>query len=475
MTDSSDSLDRMSRAARTSLFDGVCDPDLLMGLVFSNLMSPALWLFRDKISEKAGAEAGDHQHAVMNEIAHYVNNHFFHLGQKDISDIWGLLDIETEASGDRDGPIRYALDLMVRHNEQRIADGDLDPKNVLKPHVERGKFPEYIYTTLDIIHANRRILQRKKHKPYGITCCADEAILISSLACVLDEVSAGDIMFIGSPEHYTAFIRHSGTMFWFNGKKEFFDSERWAQEVATNTGGDAQRAFDNRMVTIDRVITPRGTFYLRAGQSSIEQDRWQAIRRDLSAFFGVELRQIAEACSNDVTFTHHPLGNVSLDDFDSLQSADDATRLLEGLAADKPGATFEAALVAFRRLNVRNPEAYVVAALREHRAREAAADIDTLDHAIAVVRGIDGRESIFDDRDRLALPDEVLLLNTGTDRDKALLLFALLHHAELGDVPPQLVFCEDDSYVGTGERLISLRTLSDSAGLQGEPLLRYGG
>lgn len=477
MTNPSDTLDRMSRAARTSLFDGVCDPDLLMGLVFSNLMSSSLWEFRETIKQKVGSGSNDqtreHQHAVMEEIAHYVNGHFFHLVQTDVSEIWGLLDIETEAAGERSGPVHYAVDLMVRNIDFRMAELGWDSRINLRPYVDKGMFPEYIYSTLDIVHANRRILKRKKHRPYGITCCADEAILIASLACVLDEVSAEDIVFIGSPEHYTAFIRHSGQMFWFNGKKEYLDQQAWAEDVKTNAGGDAQRAFDDRMLTIDRVITPRGTFNLRDGSCSIEPDRWQAIRHDLAAFFGVDLRQIAEACEKDVTFTRHPLGDVSLGAFDSLQSAGDATDLLEGLAADNPGTTFEAAFVAFRRLKVRHPEAYVMAALREHRTREAAADVGTVDDAIAVVRGIDGSEPLFGDRDRLALPDEVFLLNTGSDRDKALLLFTLLHHAGLGDASPQLMLCENDSYVRASERLISLSSLSDCPDTQGEPVFHY--
>ena len=475
MIESPDTIDRMSRAARTSLFDGVCDPDLLMGIVLSNLMSPALWEFRDHIRQKVSGESREHQHAVMKEIARYVNGHFFHLIQKDVSEIWGLLDIETEAAGERRAAIHYAIDLMIRNVDLRIAELGWDSRADLRPYVEKGMFPEYIYSNLDIIHANRRILKRKKHKPYGITCCADEAILIASLACVLDEVSVEDLVFIGSPEHYTAFIRHNGQMFWFNGKREHFDEQGWAEEVKANTDGDAQRAFDDRMVTIDRVITPRGTFFFRDANSSIEPGRWQAIRRDLSSFFGIELRQIAEACEKDVTVTDHALSDVSLKAFDSLQSAGDAVRLLESLAADKPGTTFEAALFAFRRINVRQPEAYIAAALREHKAREAAADISTVDDAVAVVRDIEGNESIFGGRDRLALPDEVLLLNTGSDRDKALLLYTLLHHADLGGEAPHLTLCENESYVRVGDRLIGLSTLSDCQETQGSPIFHHHG
>ena len=43
-----------------------------------------------------------------------------------------------------------------------------------------------------------------------------------------------------------------------------------------------------------------------------------------------------------------------------------------------------------------------------------------------MVRACEGTESIFDDRDRIALPDETMRYRTGSDRDKALLLHVLL-------------------------------------------------
>ncbi len=54
-------------------------------------------------------------------------------------------------------------------------------------------------------------------------------------------------------------------------------------------------------------------------------------------------------------------------------------------------------------------------------------------------------------RERISLPDEVLMLRTGSDRDKALLLYALIQHAP-GLSPAdkeaaEILFTDQDSLV----------------------------
>ena len=462
-------VERMSRAARTSLFDAVCDPDLLIGIILSNLMSPALWKFCDKIKQKVDEQSPDERQALMKTISHYVNSHFFHLRQREVRDIWGLVDIDSEATGPRQVPIMHAIDLILTHSAARYSE----ERQILAPLVEKGVFPEYLYNTLDITRANRQVLKHKKHKPYGITNCADEAILISSLAYGLGGAEIDDIIIIGSPMHYTAFVGHGDHAVWFNGKSEFFDKENWDQEVKTTAGGNPQAAFDNRLLSLERIITPRGTFVFSNDHNSIASDCWQSIRAALAKFFGTELKQITEACSRDVTVSHHPLSNVSFADLDTAQSADDATTVLEGLATAYPGTALETAAYTFRRLDVCHRQAYVVAALREHRTREAAADVTCVEDAVAIVQGIEHDASILGHDDRIALPDEVLLLNMGTSRDKALLLYTLLHHAG-GDVTPQeLILTTKDSYVRIADHLIGLTTFEVQEEIAGDVLFCY--
>ena len=83
-------------------------------------------------------------------------------------------------------------------------------------------------------------------------------------------------------------------------------------------------------------------------------------------------------------------------------------------------------LYAYRTIQLPDLSPYLRAARRSMLPKNAADALAGMDDAIAFVRAIPGRISIFDDRDRLALPEETLLFQTGTDRDLALLLHVLL-------------------------------------------------
>jgi len=119
------------------------------------------------------------------------------------------------------------------------------------------------------------------------------------------------------------------------------------------------------------------------------------------------------------------------------------------------------------------PHAYVRSALREHKTREAASAIATLADAVEIVRAVADDAPILGDRDRLALPDEVLLLKSGSDREKALLLYALLHHGQANIPAPEFILTDHDSYVRAGGDLIGLRSLDKRAEVLGEILFHH--
>ena len=114
---------------------------------------------------------------------------------------------------------------------------------------------------------------------------------------------------------------------------------------------------------------------------------------------------------------------------DRVAGAAEVEQIVRAMAADHPGTILETSFYAFRDLAVRHPEAYVRASLREHRPRQAAEGFGSPQDAVALVGAIEGSDSIFGTRERISLPSEVLMLRTGSDRDKALLLYALIQHA----------------------------------------------
>jgi hypothetical protein len=476
-TEQERTIERMSRAARPTLFEASLDPELLFALVLSNLMSPWLWQFRTTIERNALAMSGrgDPQALLMDTIQHEVDNHFVHLLPLDIEEIWGDLDLAEERARLGDRCIDDAAKVVAEEMSSRQAHGEAMARLDVRPLLERGVFPDYAYSTVDLLRAERRILRRKKHKPLGITCCAEEAVLICSLGAVLHGIPLDELVIFGSVGHYTAFLRHGDDTCWFNGKREYFLRRTWAQQAARQ--GGSQNAFDARLASFDRIIAPSGCHLLHDGLCTMGPGRLEAIEAALAAFFGLELRQVAAARTHPRHDQASPLRDVSLAALDHARDVDELCSTLRALAADHPGTILEAAFYAFRDLDVRHPEAYLRAALRGRKARRAAADFGGLDDAIACVRAIEGAESIFGTRERISLPDEVLTLRTGSDRDKALLLYALLQHApRIGPADKkhtELLLTEDDSFVRIGDRYLNTRTFEPAVGVQAPVLLRF--
>jgi hypothetical protein len=95
---------------------------------------------------------------------------------------------------------------------------------------------------------------------------------------------------------------------------------------------------------------------------------------------------------------------------------------------------------AFRSWNVLDRTPYLEAARRNPLTIKLASQLVDASAAFLRVQNIKKVESIFGDRDRVALPDETLRLDSGTDRDKALLLHVLLEHlSQRQSSPPPAV------------------------------------
>ena len=476
--DRNERIRRLSRAARPSLLEAACEPDLLAAMVLANLMSPSLWDFRDKIRRRtARAKEGppdEHVRIAMREIHDYLDKHLFHVSPPDVEAMWGLLDLDEERERLGAEQVDYAMDVIRSCMEARRERGILTEKQNIFALMDAGRFPDYEYSTLDLIRAHRRHLKRKKHKPIGVTSCADEAVLSASLAWAEGHISLSSLIIFGSPHHYGALVNHRGHVYWFNGKREYFDAEAWSGICNPGDPAGVQDAFEATAQGFDRIITPFGVHKFYANESTLDPKRLGQTHETLVRFFGSELKQMADARKQDIRFLPNPMENISLEALDQAGDAASARTILKGLAHTHPGTTLELARYAFRDLWVEHPQAYLEAATRGHLTRQRAAGITSVEEGLDVVRGIAGEDSIFDDPDRIAMPDEALLFGTGTHRDKALLLYTLLLHAPFPGADKKermrLVFTERDAYVGYGDTWIGATALLDRPDI-GEPEL----
>jgi hypothetical protein len=380
-------IEELSIAARPTLFDAVRAPDLLISLILANLMSPSLWDFRDQIEQRIESssprEAAALESIVMREIQSYVDKHLFHVSPLVMPDVWGLLDLQEEQDRIGAAVVDYAVSSIVRNLEYWRKLGVLRANQDIVPLIESGRFPEYEYSTIDVIRAHRRHLGQKKHKPLGVTCCADEAVLIASLATVLKGVSFVDLIILGAPIHYTTLLQHDGQRYWFNGKQECFDQKSWQEKVANCGQGTVQKAFDRR-AGFDRLITPAGNFLLSEQCSTMSPDKLESAVRQITAFFGTTLQQLGEASLENVTYEGNPLDVGSFVALDQMEDSHSIYQYLKIQAADNPGTSFEASFYSFRDIFVRHPEAYLAAALRGHKTRALADKCDSFDDAVKI-------------------------------------------------------------------------------------------
>ena len=186
MNDDQEKTRRLSLAARPALLETACEPDLLMAMVLANLMSPSLWEFRDKIHRRCAEKGEDppesHERIVMEEIHDYMNKHLFHVSPVEIQEIWGCVDLEEERRRLGAEHVDHAMNSVRLGAETRRELGILTEKQSVPSSAHGlGRFPDYEYSIIDLIEAHRKHLRRKKHKPIGITSCADEAVLSASL------------------------------------------------------------------------------------------------------------------------------------------------------------------------------------------------------------------------------------------------------------------------------------------------------
>ncbi|MFN4984891.1 MAG: hypothetical protein ACK5GI_01945, partial [Ignavibacteria bacterium] len=86
----------------------------------------------------------------------------------------------------------------------------------------------------------------------------------------------------------------------------------------------------------------------------------------------------------------------------------------------------EDTLLAFRSIDVLHHDKFLRAARRGALYKQISSAFTSVDDAISYAASIPDRTSPVHDRDRIMLPDEVIRLQRGSDRDLALLLHVLL-------------------------------------------------
>lgn len=413
-----------------NIFDAYANPNLLLYLVASNLLSPATWELSEKIQARAAksaetAEAGAPSgRLLIEEIQRLLDRSFKHLHVTQVAELYGAFDLSSERQRLGSASVDEALKQIRDRLEARIRAGSL-PAEAMQPilaQMGEGRFPAYTYGNIDLIRANRRLMRSSHTSVRGLTSCVDEIAIFAALAMTVRKGVVANVIALSCPAHTTAFGWTSdGTPWWFYGKNRIFFPDDW-QRAAAETPGGAQALFDGLLADMNRITSVAGTFDLETGRTNLPGEHIEEIAAQMDAFFGVRLRQVDEALAR----SRAPLPQDPLADYLRALLGTTSRDAAQDVLASATHEASEGVLYAFRSLAVKDMRPYLEVARSQPNSRTLASTLSSLGEALDLMRAIDGGTSIFGSRGRIAMPDETLRFRLGTDRDKALLLHVLL-------------------------------------------------
>ena len=467
----------LNAAIAPNIFDAFLDTKLLLPLVLGHLLSPRLWDFSKRVQKRfatteqmRSVDSAPNSDALfmVKAIQLELNRHFKHLHQNEYAEIYGELNLADEAHRLGKSRMDFAVEKLLASYRKLLDSGTISAETFqrMTTGLEQGRFPAFYYANFDVIRANRLLGSGKASAPLGLTSCLDEVSIFAALAMTLPAGNIENVISLSSVTHYTAFgWSQSGEIWWFYGKNKLLTATDWKQLVAQDFNGDAQAAFNRYLQDFDRITSVAGTFDMTTGHTAIPLDHIEEIVQKLDQFFDCRLQQLAAGLAQPKTILPETEIASILRGLLGTQSIEQArARLL-----DSDDHACQQVLYSYRSLKVNDLQPYLTVARHHPHARRIGAGLQSLQEAFDLVQNIPGKASIFDDRDRIAMPDETLRLQTGSDIDKALLLHVLIEHYQTtihyqtttaAESLISTLVTSDDSYVCGPHTCFSLNTMT---------------
>jgi len=466
-------LEQCRAAISPNIFDAYADTNFLLPLVLGNLLSTKLWDLSLKIQTKlktmADEDSGHHPQTGdpikhMRAIQHQLDRHFKHLNADLVSTTFGELNLVDERERLGAPLVNGAVDrikntFLLRLSEQALPAEAVDS---LLNQIEHERFPAYFYKNFDVVLASRNLTGRRARAPLGLTSCLDEVAIFAALAMTMPAANVDGIIALASAAHYCAFgWTATGEPWWLYGKNKLLSKQDWQQLVDQQYEGNPQAAFDFFLGDMDRIICASGVFDLKTGKTEISNALTEEILQKLDYFFGIRLSQLSTALALPVSRTHEsPLAPVLRELLGTHSREQTRQRLIDEQTPD-----ILPVLYSYRSLAVPDIRPYLEIARHQPLTKARAKEMKTYREVFALISEIEGSDSIFGDRDRIAMPDETLTLETGTDRDKALLAQVMLEHLGQAQSCQDLVMTtltEEESYVSGKDFCLSLNTFQEA-------------
>ena len=444
-----DRLERLSTAVSLTVLEiDHCPEKLIPAFLLADLMSPELWAWRSE--KRAQNELGVllSPKSRLNQIQRFFHRYTFtNIPGEPGGDPWGFLNFAEEEKrfgADFIQKIRAEYDATFR---KLLAD---NPESqfgqiINESYYRQGFFPRLKNETLEVMNAFSLVDAEGKKSGK----CIGLSMLWAAALAVWGRFPLDDIIITGNRAHMFVFLDAAdghllNNTKWFSTTRINNRSElsEFVREVASSTD---TTFFYNPAI---------GMCHCASRTSQIPRHRITNIYSRISEFVANPLKH---PHPDHIQFIEP--ANAIPDPF-GYDSAESYQTAVFALAAQHPDSIYDFARYAFRSLNVPYPQVYIRAANRDYNVKRLALGIKSLEDALSIVENIRRRESIFGSRDRIAIPDEILYFKTGSDRDRALLLYTLLQNSALSDADGRIAFADEKSYVLHRRRWIDAERLT---------------
>ena len=445
----SEEIERLSRAVSLTVFELDVNRDVLIpAYLLSNLMSPTLWKWRTQRRVFTSDGTFLSCKTRLSELQRHFHRYTFtHFPDEPAKDPWGLLHFSEEEN--RLGSsyiqrIRQEYDETLR--KLLIDNPDSQFGQIInQEYYKAGYFPRLRNEIIEVMDAYSLISPDGK----GSGKCAALAMLWAAALIIWGRFPPEKIVLIGNRAHVFVFLdEEDGHLLnntkWFN-RTRIQNCSELSEFVKMVTTGMDTTFFYNPCL---------GMCHCTRKGSSIPLHQLSNLYKKTKDFLSIPLKH---PDPGSIQLVNSSMAIPNPLEFNSVEGYQSAIFVL---AQQQPDSIYDFAQYAFRKTDVPFPQAYVYAALRDYHVKQLAKTIKNFEDALSILKNIKGEKSIFDSRDRLALPDETLLFKTGNDRDKALLLSTLLQQSTISDPEMAIGFSENNSYVYYNREWIELNTLS---------------
>lgn len=445
-------LERLSAAVSLTVLElDFYRHELIPAYLLANLMSPVLWNWR---TEKRAYDKDEILLSPKNRLSqlqrflHRYN--FTSLPNEPGGDPWGLLNFDEEEKRfgtDFINSVKTEYDetlkkLLAENPESQFG------QIVNQPYYKKGFFPRLKNEIVEVMNAFSLVDPEGR----GSGKCAALTMLWAAALMVWGRFSPDKVTLIGNRAHTFLFLDEE--------EGHLLNNAKWFSNTRINNQSELSEFV--KIVSSSAEATffynpSQGICNCTHAKSEIPHHGVSRILTTVSSFVS---NSIKHPSPDDV---HYMETNSGIPNPLEFVSTEDYQASIFALAEKYPDSIFDFAQYAFRSIDVPYPQVYLRAAGRDYQVRKLAQNINNLDDALRIISNIQGQASIFANRQRIGMPDETLFFNSGSDRDRALLLYTLFQNSLLGNADDLIGFTNNNSFVFHSGKWIDLNDLSVSS------------